>query len=358
MRLINYGCIITGQEITFLSEYMKYPKVELYTENTTDFVAQYICFLAKGVSTSTYQNGGFLVLPNLESGFTKSVHFPDLPYSKDFWRSINFNPNINLSTQFPKAAVEEVKSLLAKKENTESTLYAQKMATEWKKIEKNFFNDLAKFLHLEKTLSKVAKIKILLTPYGTRGSFNPPRVGNEFNLMVTSRTDMPVGNIASGIMQNLYIIETKTGGEIGSDNYLKRMATINFLFTKTVFSKYYPNFADLTSPTFSTPMELVKKSKKYLTKLGFASIEINFDTEDGTFSKQESKLLKHLKKLNGELATFDEVANVIWGASADEKYSLEAMAKVIENLRKKIRESGIHKNVINTVRGKGYYFNS
>lgn len=79
----------------FLSEYMKYPKVEINTEDKTNFEAQLICFLAKGIATGTYQDGNFLITPDLEWKNAKTVFFPPLPYSKNFWRVLNFNPNIN-----------------------------------------------------------------------------------------------------------------------------------------------------------------------------------------------------------------------------------------------------------------------
>jgi hypothetical protein len=46
---------------------MNYPKVNIFTDNTGDFEAQYICFLAKGISLGEYQNNGFTVLPTLDS---------------------------------------------------------------------------------------------------------------------------------------------------------------------------------------------------------------------------------------------------------------------------------------------------
>lgn len=346
---------------------MKYPKVEIYTEETADFEAQYICFLAKGISTGTYQDGGYLVLPELERDYPKSIHFPNLPYSKEFWRTINFCPNINLNTAYPKSAVEGVKELLRKYPNDDSQKQSLKLANDWQRIEGEFFENVAHFLKLQKSLSKVSKIKVLITPYGTRGSFNPPRVGNNFNLMVTSRVDCPAGNIASGILQNLYIIETNIGGEIGELNYYKRMAAINFIFTKTLFSKYYPGFADLTKPDFSVPRELVKKSAKYLARLGFPGkkllalvddkIHLNGNYTNGTFSSQETNFLRALIKNKGDVLSFDETANILWGDAADEKFSLEAMAKVVESVRRKIHNSGVHKNLINTVRGKGYILN-
>ena len=163
---------------------MNYPKVNIVTDITGDLEAQYLCFLAKGISTGEYQDGGFAVTPNLERGNPKTVYFPNLPYSKNFWRTINFNPNKNFSTTYPQSAIDEIKLHLIKfkKDNLRSGI--EKIKKDWQKIEESFFNDVDKFLDFKKAISKVHEINVLITPFGTLGSFNPPRIGNKFNLLV------------------------------------------------------------------------------------------------------------------------------------------------------------------------------
>lgn len=336
---------------------MKYPKVNIITDITGDFEARYICFLAKNISLGTYQNGGFLVLPSLEKGNSHTVHFPNLPYSKDFWQKIAFNSNKNLSGDFPKSAVDEVKKLLLNYKKESFKKEVEKIKSDWLKIEDIFFNDVEKFLDFKKALSKVNNINILITPFGTLGSFNPPRIGNKFNLNVTSRVDFPAGNIAHGILQNLYIIDSWVGGEIGDENYVKRMSAISFVFENTIFKKYYPNFINLTKPKYTINQALSEKSKKYLKKLGFASKDLNLSESLKNLTKQEEKVIEILADHKGKIVTFDQVARCIWGKGVYDKFSLEAMAKVIENLRKKIKKLGINKEVIFIKRSKGYFMN-
>lgn len=333
---------------------MNYPKINIFTDNQDDFEARLICFLAKGISMKTYQDGGFVVLPHLEMSNQKSVFFPDLGYSSEFWRYINVNGNKNLSADFPKKAVDEVKKKLALYSKNKYESQILKIKSDWEKIEKDFFDDVEKFLDFDKALDKVEQINVLITPFGTRGSFNPPRVGNKFNLNVTSRIDCPAGNIASGILQNLYIIKTWIGGEIGDDNFKKRMAAISFLMTSTIFNKYYPDYDDLAKTKFTVDKELITKSNKYLEKLGLKNINKIILDELRNLTKQEENVLKELVKNTGEYVSFDKVGEILWGDKVDEKYSLSAMAKVIENLRKKIKEIGVNKEMIFTKRGKGY----
>jgi hypothetical protein len=337
---------------------MKYPKINISTDYSDYFEAQYLCFLAKGISCNTYQDGGFLVLPTLEKGSGKTVHFPDLGYSKEFWRSINFNPNINLSTQFPTPAIDEAKNLLTRYGKGKFEPELKKIKTDWLNMQKPFWQAVEKFLDFEKAIEKINRIDVLITPFGTKGSFNPPRIGNKFNLKVTSRVDFPAGNIAAGILQNLFIIQTRIGGEIGDAKFIKRMSVINFLFENTVFKNFYPKFQNITKTDFNYPEALVKRSEKYLTKLGFPSKKLLLDIKNKIFTAQESQLLELLTNYTGEVVTFDQVADILWKDNSDEKYSLSAMAKVIENLRRKIKTLGINKQVIFTKRGEGYVYSA
>jgi DNA-binding winged helix-turn-helix (wHTH) protein len=334
---------------------IKYPKINIYTDSAGDFECKYICFLAKGISMGEYQNNGFAVIPTLDNN-PKSVHFPNLPYSKEFWKSINLNSNKNLSGDYPKSAIDEVKKLLSKQRNDDNNTKLNEIKSDWEKIEKDFFKDLNSFLNFGKALSKVDNINVLITPYGTRGSFNPPRIGNKFNLNVTSRIDQPAGNIAVGILQNLYIIDTWIGGEIGEENYIKRMSAISFLMKNTIFKKYFPDFVDLTKQNYTTNQKLITKSKGFLKKLGFAEKTVELSKSLINLTKQEEQVLKLLENHKGKVVSFDQVARVLWKDKRDDKFSLEAMAKVIEKLRKKIKGIGVNKEVIFTKRGSGYLY--
>lgn len=333
---------------------MKYPKISISASYTDELGCSHICFLAKGITLGEYQNNGFTVLPNLNTKNQKSVYFPDLNYSSKFWRSITSNPNINLSHLFPKPAINEVKEKLISYKVGRYKEEIKRIKGDWQKIEKSFFKDITNFLKFEKSLSKVDEINILITPFGTIGSFNPPRVGNKFKLLVTSRVDMSAGNIAAGILQSLYIIENNIGGEIGEEKYVKRMSAIAFLFENTKFKKYFPKYNNLLKNNFDIDLNSLKKSNDYLEKLGFKQQETKIDINNPVFTKQEKEVLGVLIRNKGQVVTFDEIAEIIWKNNVDQKFSLEAMAKTIQNIRFKIRTLGINKEILFTKRGAGY----
>jgi hypothetical protein len=248
--------------------------------------------------------------------------------------------------------VSEVNSLL--NEKNKETRVLEELKNEWYKIEQHFFDDVEKFLDFKKELAEISEINVLLTPYGTRGSFNPPRIGNKFKLFVTSRIDMPAGNIGVLIMQNLFIMKTRLGGEINSNEYIRRMSAITFLYKHTYFSKYYPKYADLLDENYDYNQKEMSNSYDFLKKLGFEGKEAQINLADINLTKQELIVLRLMIKNKGKLISFDEIANSIWGSQVDDKFSLSAIAKLIQNLRIKIRNQGIKKEVIFTKRGSGY----
>jgi len=96
-----------------------------------------ICFLAKNISLGYYQNNGFLVLPYLERGNSRAIYFPNLGYSKEFWKAINVNSNNDLSASYSQKAIDEVKNSL---KNIKMKILKRKLSKlnligiKWKKI--------------------------------------------------------------------------------------------------------------------------------------------------------------------------------------------------------------------------------
>ncbi len=68
-------------------------------------------------------------------------------------------------------------------------------------------------------------------------------------------------------------------------------------------------------------------------------------------SKSERALLFCLMDHKEETVTFDDLASAVWG---DVFFSLEALAKIVERIRIKVKKIGVEKNIILTVRKIGY----
>lgn len=261
--------------------------------------ADYICFIAKDITRGLFQNGGFYVVPE-PTKHPRGVYFPDLNYSSKFWRLISKCKVCDLGDAFPKSAVIEVKSKIKAKKSKRVT-------------------------HSGVTF------ELLETEYGTTGSFNKyvmtNRIGNSKQEFEKTFTLMAL------------LLKNKDRGEIGDIVWHKRNAVIEYIFGK---------FKSKQS------IELEKKSQTYLEKLGFKQEEIKININNPIFTKQEKDVLGALIRNSGQIITFDEVADTIWKEEADNKFSLVAIAKIIQNIRIKIRAIGINKEVIYTKRGSGY----
>lgn len=262
--------------------------------------AEYICFLAKAITKDYFPIGGFLVLSRLIND-PKSVYFPDLSYSKEFWSAIKRSKSNNLGDVYPKSAVDEVVSKLP-------------------------HNNSSKLIN---------NIELLETEYGTCGSYHVNK-----KIFMTKRSGDSEAEFEKTFLLAKIKIKNKDIAEMGTINWIKRQAVLEYFHGETK--------SKLSSSD-------IKEGKEYLKKLGFPEkdVLINFKS----FTKQEENLLKKLIETKGEIISFDDTADILWGEDSFDKYSPAAMAKVIENIRRKIKDQGINKELVFTKRGKGYCLN-
>lgn len=321
-------------------------KVE-FVVNNPQKEAKYLCFLAKDITKGLYQKDNFYVLPYAEKLNIKAVYFPDLKYSKDFWKKISDCKNMGLGGKFPKECTEEVLAKLPKSNRQNSS----KIISSWRKIEKSYFDEMDN-LFVGKSV-RIKSVEILLTEYGTLGSFNI--LNGSF--VATHRTDIHPDDIGRKILYLFTKFATKENAEIGENAWYERRTIVNHLLEHTKLRRILPG-ARNTAPR-KKEAQLKKDSDVYLAKLGFCQnthiikisqwgkITINDKDINQVFTQQEEQILKTLIKNKGEIVTFSDF---------DKIPSLYALAKVMENIREKIRNLGINREIITTVRGKGYIY--
>jgi hypothetical protein len=326
--------------------------------------ASLICFNAKSICKGLYQKGGFSILPHLPCGHYRSVYFPDLDISSKFWKSIStIAPDYG--GKFRRSLSKEIEDQLKLyKWPADFGERKQKIIEGWNKIESDFFNDIETFLsHSKNDLCKIKEIEVLITPFGTAGSYMVYNDGNgEFRLTLSCRMDMDEGNIARIILNGLYKIGHDRS-EIGEISWYERMGTVEYLMNYAVFSKYWKS-------VMISDEKLIKYSRDseiYLVKLGFPNdtqirvldtndIVINGEMNNGLFTAQEKGVLIEMLINRNKIYSYDEIADILWEDDSDAKFSLYAIAKVIENIRRKLKYQGLQGNLIKTVRGKGYYY--
>lgn len=112
-------------------------------------------------------------------------------------------------------------------------------------------------------------------------------------------------------------------------------------------------------------LEAVTESKTLFTKLGFPAeetIQINNGKlmlsgygEIDFLTSKEIKVFNALVQQAGNPISFDELGDTLWPGDVD-KFSLQAISKLIERIRKKLKDNGLRKEIIFTKRRFGYIY--
>jgi DNA-binding winged helix-turn-helix (wHTH) protein len=102
----------------------------------------------------------------------------------------------------------------------------------------------------------------------------------------------------------------------------------------------------------------VTESSQYLKSLGFGSHQSLAEFSHIDFSHQEKVFLNTLLEKSNEIVSFNNMANSLWQDQADEKYSLYSMAKIAQKVRQKLKDNGINRTLVYTLRKQGYLFKS
>lgn len=329
-------------------------------ENSLNHQANYLCFLAKNIINNRYQTNDFYVLPYFVKNHSKTVYFPNLNYSPRFWQTLNQSKNDHYSLPFPQTAVLEAKTLL--KNSSLVKTPSSSLKTTWPKLEVTLTNLIQKDLKAPHLLKKITTINLLPTLFGTQGSYHPTKKDSTIHLNLTHRLDFNSSSILNTILLSLYATRTQTIAELGQRTWFERNATIDFLFQNTATLKTLKHQTQT-----QITQKIIKDSHQYLIKLGFPSHSLfTFKNRQvyiqnqpfNSLTPQENSLLMLLIKNPNQIVTFDQAAETIWQEKVDDKFSLYAISKLIENLRKKITLAGINHQVLITKRSQGYILNN
>jgi DNA-binding winged helix-turn-helix (wHTH) protein len=108
--------------------------------------------------------------------------------------------------------------------------------------------------------------------------------------------------------------------------------------------------------------DIILESAKYYAKMGYPltscfsykenTIFYNSDPVLG-LSNKEIDIMKALIDQKSQLISFDKLGEIYWKDNED-KFSLAALAKVIEKLRNSLEINGIPNSYIRTIRKQGY----
>ena len=282
-------------------------------------------------------------------------------------------PHIDQLTSNDLKAIKETKKINDGKEIYDYKLeFNPKKPSNFETLKQQIENkeqDLLKIINQVLPELKIDSIDltIYISSYGTTASFYNNQVDN--NIIIILRNDAPLTEIIFGIIN---IFFSRYYGNPQKDNSLylwqEKQLIIDFLIKHTkiaeIFtslnSNVYNNRLAIPDVEQATIHNKIKNAYNLNTNtlLNFSikNIIMHGERQIINISNTESKLLSALIKEQGKVLTFDELAELIWNDSADEKYSLQAINKHIQRLRKILVENGINRQVIFTVRNQGYIF--
>jgi len=227
----------------------------------------------------------------------------------------------------------------------------------WKKNEIKFYKALIKNF----PEFKYNTLEVHMSLFGTVGSYNISNYKNK--VLIFPRIDRSIEAIfrlAITAFTHKYYFPNYVG--FGDKNMLdvNKWREKQKLAQKIANKKEFRDimtiktgFLDILEINFSG--NLVLESVKYLKELGYPiKSKLKSINNINYLTKKEKEILTKLINKRNDIVTFDEIADVIWKDNVCEKFSLYAIAKLIERIRKKLKQNGIINNLIHTQRGKGY----
>lgn len=206
---------------------------------------------------------------------------------------------------------------------------------------------------------------------GTTGTFCFVQTDAHIHLYLTYRVDIGIHTIPSTFCNALiYILRGMKNDENAQfDVWRLRQRNVDFLSTRTFLARYISQLGGDASTTLPTleqlsydQTKLTMKFIRHYEALGYPMSPLVYEKDDTVWvgdvaitdiQALPKKVLLYLITHRGRMVTFDELADVYWGASSDQS-SLYTMAKAIQKIHDAFKAHGIHQEIIKTVRKQGY----
>lgn len=227
----------------------------------------------------------------------------------------------------------------------------EKYHTDWERVGEAFWQELdhylpdARKIH-DKVVVDVGRMGTISSSYWS---------GKHYYL----RADRGVGDLAAMIVNHTMCVLRREMGV----TWTKREALMDFIMTRPVMKKLFPDFEPVYTQLLRVSPKVRRESEEYVRSLGLILPKQELEVKSGkiwvkgkyvpkAFGKKVGVILKTLIERKGDLVTYDELADALWGEG--EFKSFWALAKLVERLRDSLREVEIEPKRIESVRGQGY----
>jgi hypothetical protein len=327
--------------------------------NSPEMEARRVLFLTASLTRNWYQKHNFLILPKLYQSIpTSQTIIPDLPYSSipNYWTKVS---KLKLTTPInaPLELLNSTQSLIQKDYDSKlHQKYLAKLEAKWIKIAPSFWNNL--FTLFPNYRGQIKHINIYSTQYGPISTFSLAS-GPNTDITIFMRHDADVDKLIWTILASLF--RGKMEYQM-KHTWEEIETTLDWLMSESALSTgiklTHPIIKNIRSNQLASSRT---KSQKYLASLGLTTTSVwRVDQSDICFgdtkilnlSENEQKLLELLLTKRGQTTSYDEIANLLWPNG--ENFSLFAISKEIERLRKRIKAAGVIPAVIHTHRKVGY----
>jgi len=279
-------------------------------EYSADTETQRVLYTARQITHGFYQTHNFFVLSKLNGTANHSVViFPPLNYCSihNFWGRVKNIDIDHLPLQVEPKLFCQTKELV-----NLTPLNFKPTQTLWQKAEKEILGAIAKLIPSPGGL--VRSLTIWPTNFGTSCSFN---LADSYpaDIIIFLRYDCGVRQISEAILTSL--IRKKM--ELNSQNG-----------------------------------RLLLQANAYLKKLGVVPPSAPELNRLANLSLREKNLLRVLLQKRGQIVSLDEISDIISAGNSTPEFSLYAISKTLERLRKKLEENNLSGALIQTVRKQGW----
>lgn len=307
-----------------------------------------LLYACENVASGFYQRHGFLTSPEIIKDYQEwTVVIPDVLQGVDqkFWKD-SYKYGVNMRKEITKYMYKQTESIGLLPSNPQLVEFFK---NDWQKHNDKFWPELEKMF--PKEIKWIGSVEVRITKIGSLSShYLLNRIKGE-KLVINLREDSPTHEIANLIILSLVFPLTD---ELGL-TFTKRQALRNFVMSRPPFKKLFPDFKPKLYDSPKIPMKLRRTSDEYIKHLGIPNIIdpvklINKNID--IFGAKEIKVLKELINKNGEILTYDDLADLIWGEGRFKSYW--AINKIIQRINTKIKKLNIIFE-IKGVRGVGYH---
>lgn len=337
-------------------------------EYSTETEADRILFVSYYARIHFYQAKKFYVLPYQVPRNQKTIYLPNLPilHNSSYWKELPINTeeiftrtNVNYSI-----ICTQLREIIGNNKPAHETII------QWSKVQDEFWKLC--YEYFPNVFEKYTNLIIRPTLFGSICSQFSSETESK-DLCIYIRDDATILNLFETILMVPISLVNNSHSILTNSTWEEREAIVDFLLEHTRFFELAKSVAKLEKGRVDLGLtlqglrslnqpKLANDSKEYLTKLGItdqinieklSDSEILINDQKIFLTENESTLFNLLFTNRNRIVSIDSIADELWKDKVLEKFSLAAITKLIQRLRKKFSAVGITPEIIETHRNQG-----